>query len=1427
MQKRRVLADASNVRTNVHEGTGTSGPSSSTASTRAQDDHPQSPSSKGASSRSAFLVGKGLFSWALAEQGDGESVIVGKVCCENADEEGEDDDDELDDEEDEDEERILEVNIRLKEAPSISRDQYFDRVRAFQTASTKSRADARKEGRKDKTKPAEGGEATSRSTTLSMSSPPSSSSPAASTTSAALEQIRKIASKTSTPAPLGGASAQQQLLHLLQALQAQGQSPRDAPKAQQAPASAAARIPAAAAAAATAATNQAQPLPPPPPSQDLMSQLLQTLIGANSTILPASASASQPPPQQQQRQQQQQQPPPSKAEIKRQRPAAAAHAASSTQLGTISLPARRQSLSTGPHRAASVSDAASPILGGLTPGYETGYVSGPSPAASTSASARPTKIETAPELSVKAAGSDKVKQCCYNCGLRAQTTWRIVMLSDEEVRFKEGSEHWHESTKFYRACNACGLYFNRYNGISRPEHVWKEAQRAPSTSSASSSSLPKKRVKGGSEEDGEESTTSPIDGEVDDDDDDDEDDESTEELLVAANNDSTNSNKKSFSRTLSEACHRDSERLLTSGDGETPAIRAARRKQVEAVKATSWDKARLKDFVMDSDGNWRTKRSVKENPGGRRPGRPKGSKTGKGQGRTRNQIYAERRARQQALMEANEAAAGQHSQPPPQSAAAAQQASSSLSSRPPLLPQKRATFAAQSSPVRPSKAARTASASGNLPFAAGTGLTPGTSPGHRSRYGAAGYLLDSSPATAFQTVMSEAETDWNSLYRILGQTPRRSPRKNPHGTMGGLNPYASAINQAPASPSSGRGSNKESLMDQNNGVAPLDLMAMMSSSPLTRGRVRSGQFTLGDPSLWTSSDGLQAGGKSNGNGSSSITSPGSPSPSPARLYSKLINKGKALGVGGTASSSSAASKNGRQLTAGNMATGDMQLQAGWQSASSPSKARKAARQARNAPSGNSNAQQQQQQQQRDLSKSDSVLDAGPFMGLSVFETEDDDGFHNFIEGNASPTLGRSLRRKNHHSSSKVTMPDLELPPPSSSSRTSASVEFDFGSSSGNNDGHGDAAAASSLTEAVSSGAASVKVEGKSSSAMHHHNDEFDFTDWTQSSSMRELFPTPSPVKGWSSGAMASQQTEDARVKGEEADTADPATSLWVDSPSSTAAANIASAAAAAAAAVAPDPELPATAAAKAITVTSEPAPFSNSSQDDEIKSSDSKSGSNTIAAAEEQNSAADSSNSGEPLPQDQQHLQIIRHRKPLPATVEDASPSNSSVIGANDDPIFGSDDEGDEDEEDGSEEEEGEGDPATTLQKLMEMFEDPYGLLAASGIGGANRIELQGPNGETSTVVGAPAPSSSADASSAPQTAITTVTQGNQTSTVPSVPEVSFDHLEAIELFQSMDFAKQFDFFTQAGSTGIAAHHVVEPATSAEETSGANRIADK
>lgn len=111
------------------------------------------------------------------------------------------------------------------------------------------------------------------------------------------------------------------------------------------------------------------------------------------------------------------------------------------------------------------------------------------------------------------------------------------------------------------------------------------------------------------------------------------------------------------------------------------------------------------------------------------------------------------------------------------------------------------------------------------------------------------------------------------------------------------------------------------------------------------------------------------------------------------------------------------------------------------------------------------------------------------------------------------------------------------------------------------------------------------------------------------------------------------------------------------------------------------------------------------------------------------------------LDSNQPQTQLIR-RKPLPATVEDAP---SSANSASSSPM-----EEDDSLEEGDELKGG---------NLMDLFEDPYGLLAASGIG----------------------------------------VQGNQ-------PGLSMEDFESIELFKGVDFSQQLDFFTQMGSNGIAAH---------------------
>lgn len=67
------------------------------------------------------------------------------------------------------------------------------------------------------------------------------------------------------------------------------------------------------------------------------------------------------------------------------------------------------------------------------------------------------------------------------------------------------------------------------------------------------------------------------------------------------------------------------------------------------------------------------------------------------------------------------------------------------------------------------------------------------------------YLMNSSPGTVMTTLMSEADLDFEEMHERapLPRSPvRRSPRKRPHGTHSGVNPYASQAgsSRAPSTP---------------------------------------------------------------------------------------------------------------------------------------------------------------------------------------------------------------------------------------------------------------------------------------------------------------------------------------------------------------------------------------------------------------------------------------------------------------------------------------------------------------------------------------------------------------------------------------------------------------------------------------------------
>ncbi|PWY97709.1 hypothetical protein BCV70DRAFT_47782 [Testicularia cyperi] len=124
-------------------------------------------------------------------------------------------------------------------------------------------------------------------------------------------------------------------------------------------------------------------------------------------------------------------------------------------------------------------------------------------------------------------------------------------------------------------------------------------------------------------------------------------------------------------------------------------------------------------------------------------------------------------------------------------------------------------------------------------------------------------------------------------------------------------------------------------------------------------------------------------------------------------------------------------------------------------------------------------------------------------------------------------------------------------------------------------------------------------------------------------------------------------------------------------------------------------------------------------------------------------------------------LQAPARRRPLPATVEDAS---SSVSGSSPAP---------------SEES-----PDASNGNLFDLLEDPYGILAASGFGidadgGLTSLEIPMPHGDQLT------PTSASNA-------------GGLT--------VSADAFNEVQLHQAKEFGAHLNAFNQSGSTGVSAH---------------------
>ncbi|CEH13347.1 hypothetical protein CBOM_01278 [Ceraceosorus bombacis] len=872
-------------------------------------------SSSSALQAAPISVGKGFWSWVLAEDGEGTSMVMGVVRGQY------------------EEEEELEVTLKLKEAPRRSREQYDSMLKSFYPGSAKPtsrrRHDSGDEGDE------EGAAPPPRRRRLedlrTMSSPPpvtqridprrpsllgrGRSSPG-SDVETPVSQFA-IPAATSTENGTNSSSSdvpalQLQLLELLRALQTQsGQSGQDA--------SATARQ------QSNVKGSSLETLPSTEATTvktaDASQQLAQLLGSAVSSFVPRH------------------------------------HGPSQVTAAPSPVPPRP-----GPI------DGPSP-MGELTPGYSgEDVLRGKSPRATSQTPA--TSKDPDSESSNTANDSAKVRQSkrCYNCGIRGLRSWRFVQLSEEDradIDSVEGSQVEEDEQarkrtpagyELRRACNACGKAF-----LKTGQHREPKGADVPR--------LPRGRAF-------EEALANAIalneisDSEMDE---------------LAANHPGLGKRARSGGlgpRTLSGVCERASKRT-----GLGPCL------------APDLASARFKDFVKDSQGRWRTKRSILENPELIATGRPPGRKNGEAQGRSAQRMAAAKAVKQR---EENAAKMSANSQKPPtvkEADAADQRNAATTSSGPQAAARSHTDTAAtssfrvprpagasgpQTSPILPSISARLNTPRGSAKLGGKSG-PPSTS---QSTYGASHFLLESSPGTALETLLSEGDFDWHEMTNNGPAMPvRRSPRKHPLGTRAAHNPFAtehsesvtdasqanhvepSAAHENAETPRSARTSG--SSLPQS--FTEAELFNLITTSPLTRGRLRSGNYEL--ISEMTNDDTID------------------PTTSSDPL-TRSIDRTSRMPSSSTHTTpashhSSSPSRASDRLTKGRVVMTDKERVGSATRNRSPSQARKAARQARAAHAG---------------------ATLGPFMGVGPDElgsSDQEDG----LPGIGSPTLRPAKRRR--------------------------------------------------------------------------------------------------------------------------------------------------------------------------------------------------------------------------------------------------------------------------------------------------------------------------------------------------------------------------------------------------------------------------------
>ncbi|SNX85838.1 uncharacterized protein MEPE_04547 [Melanopsichium pennsylvanicum] len=897
----------------------------------------------------SILVGKGFFNWALEEEGEGDTTVTGRVRSDGRRlryENGREYEEDL---------NVLEVVIKLKESQARSKDKYFNLVRGLSSGSSFSAGASSSSSSRTALRHATDVEVvptpqrfrasrhTEDDSQLSLHSEPDY--PTSSTSSYGLmeRQIRRPAARLRSADTSGGRTiSPKTTLYPLPSTSA-----ASSPSAPSAPSPASALT----SAASNPSTLQILTIlhslqqrssksAPEPAQQAQLENLLQQVaqvFGSSSSSTPAGDAE----------------------EATTAGPSSTSPTLSKRPLDAVPVPNAR---SPNPQHDCAFPGKENRDLSQSGYSKDTPQSTSDSRRASAASPLYDGDDLNSPSLSRREDTSNRI---CYNCGTDVPTTWRILKLPTGSVinnpaaekaagsdgNIDEAEPGWKpryagkdspvetDGETKWSACNPCGLYYLKWNN-SRPEYVWRKehatkayrerkalAEAAKRRREHNDMSGPSKRARTansdidgaspyavGTPRDAQSKATFGVDSS----------ESMTSPNLDAATPVSSSGRKDSMPRTLSEACHRDAEKIESQRSGK---------KKGEKEKVCK--KQADREYVLDpSTGKWRSRRSMRENPEGKRPGRPKGSVKVSHNGKpaakpcpatkessstpAAQPLKDESSSCKQPERSADssgtssEPQAASHSSSNNQQPRAGQQDSTVQAPMPSQvgrqIPASRMVNFAQSSPVRPSMNASLMQADAINSTLPTFGSEMLESPSRDVRFRVPSYLMNSSPGTMLDTLMSEADFDFEELGPLRplqtpgtllgnmtknGNTPqrlRRSPRKNPHGTISGSNPYASPSAKRDGSPSFlrdiGKQQSARARMNADGSPSRRSNLPSSNDSPVTRSRTRSGQNIL-HPALYSSSDNLHD------KSSSNVTSPASPSEKRTKTASSLHTASKA------------------------------------------------------------------------------------------------------------------------------------------------------------------------------------------------------------------------------------------------------------------------------------------------------------------------------------------------------------------------------------------------------------------------------------------------------------------------------------------------------------------------------------------------------